>query len=132
MFAQLFLVRAAAMERSQLRVVILSLAIMLLFLCAQGQAKYSPGPTAQPGHASSPAPLPFPMYGVTPGSLHPQECPGRCATRCSATAYKKPCMFYCQKCCWTCLCVPSGTYGNKQSCPCYNIWKTKRGGPKCP
>ncbi|KAE8098698.1 hypothetical protein FH972_016742 [Carpinus fangiana] len=28
--------------------------------------------------------------------------------------------------------IPTGTYGNKESCPCYNNWKTKRGGPKCP
>ncbi|THU70187.1 hypothetical protein C4D60_Mb08t22370 [Musa balbisiana] len=72
------------------------------------------------------------LYGATPGSLQPQECSGRCAGRCSATAYKKPCMFFCQKCCAKCLCVPPGTYGNKQFCPCYNNWKTKRGGPKCP
>uniref|UniRef100_J3M6L8 Gibberellin regulated protein n=1 Tax=Oryza brachyantha TaxID=4533 RepID=J3M6L8_ORYBR len=79
-----------------------------------------------------PQPTAFPMYGVTPGSLRPQECGGRCAYRCSATAYRKPCMFFCQKCCASCLCVPPGTYGNKQSCPCYSGWKTKRGGPKCP
>lgn len=60
------------------------------------------------------------------------ECGGRCAGRCSKTAYKKPCMFFCQKCCAKCLCVPPGTYGNKQVCPCYNNWKTQRGGPKCP
>nr|XP_027123307.1 gibberellin-regulated protein 13-like [Coffea arabica] len=60
------------------------------------------------------------------------ECGPRCDTRCSKTAYKKPCMFFCQKCCAKCLCVPPGTYGNKQVCPCYNNWKTKRGGPKCP
>ncbi|KAH7560685.1 hypothetical protein ACOSP7_017015 [Xanthoceras sorbifolium] len=72
------------------------------------------------------------MYGTTQGSLRPQECGGKCTYRCSATAYKKPCMFFCQKCCAKCLCVPAGTYGNKQSCPCYNNWKTKRGGPKCP
>ncbi|XP_044478868.1 protein GAST1-like [Mangifera indica] len=71
-------------------------------------------------------------YGTTPGSLHPQECAPKCTYRCSATSYKKPCMFFCQKCCAKCLCVPSGTYGNKQTCPCYNNWKTKRGGPKCP
>ncbi|RWV83443.1 hypothetical protein GW17_00054941 [Ensete ventricosum] len=65
-------------------------------------------------------------------SLNAAECSGRCAGRCSATAYKKPCMFFCQKCCAKCLCVPPGTYGNKQFCPCYNNWKTKRGGPKCP
>ncbi|XP_031501003.1 protein GAST1-like [Nymphaea colorata] len=72
------------------------------------------------------------MYGARQGSLHPQECTPRCNIRCSATAYKKACLFFCEKCCATCLCVPPGTYGNKQVCPCYNNWKTKRGGPKCP
>ncbi|OWM73521.1 protein GAST1-like isoform X2 [Punica granatum] len=72
------------------------------------------------------------MYGVSEGSLHPQDCAPRCTHRCSATSYKKPCMFFCQKCCAKCLCVPPGTYGNKQVCPCYNNWKTKSGGPKCP
>ncbi|KAL5565831.1 hypothetical protein UlMin_028995 [Ulmus minor] len=73
-----------------------------------------------------------PMYGATQGSLRPQECTPRCNNRCSATSHKKPCMFFCQKCCSKCLCVPPGTYGNKQVCPCYNNWKTKQGGPKCP
>ncbi|CAH9102669.1 unnamed protein product [Cuscuta europaea] len=85
--------------------------------------------------SESPAPQPsapsFYMYGSKPGSLHPQECSGKCSYRCSNTQYKKPCMF-CQKCCAKCLCVPPGTYGNKRFCPCYNNWKTKRGGPKCP
>ncbi|TMX03783.1 hypothetical protein EJD97_014187 [Solanum chilense] len=72
------------------------------------------------------------LYGVSEGSLHPQDCQPKCTYRCSKTSYKKPCMFFCQKCCAKCLCVPAGTYGNKQSCPCYNNWKTKRGGPKCP
>ncbi|KAK1575613.1 hypothetical protein Q3G72_006962 [Acer saccharum] len=71
-------------------------------------------------------------YGVTQGSLQPQECGPRCSTRCSKTQYKKPCLFFCNKCCAKCLCVPAGFYGNKESCPCYNNWKTKRGGPKCP
>ncbi|CAA2967821.1 protein RSI-1-like [Olea europaea var. sylvestris] len=64
--------------------------------------------------------------------LHPRDCNPRCTYRCSATSHKKPCMFFCQKCCAKCLCVPPGTYGNKQTCPCYNNWKTKEGGPKCP
>ncbi|KAI3450014.1 hypothetical protein Pfo_006679 [Paulownia fortunei] len=72
------------------------------------------------------------QYGVSEGSLRPQECAPRCTDRCSKTSFKKPCMFFCQKCCAKCLCVPPGTYGNKQVCPCYNNWKTKRGGPKCP
>nr|A8MR46.1 RecName: Full=Gibberellin-regulated protein 13; AltName: Full=GAST1 protein homolog 13; Flags: Precursor [Arabidopsis thaliana] len=60
------------------------------------------------------------------------ECGPRCGDRCSNTQYKKPCLFFCNKCCNKCLCVPPGTYGNKQVCPCYNNWKTKSGGPKCP
>ncbi|KAJ6960579.1 GASA5 [Populus alba x Populus x berolinensis] len=64
--------------------------------------------------------------------LRPSECKPRCNYRCSATSHKKPCMFFCLKCCATCLCVPPGTYGNKETCPCYNNWKTKEGRPKCP
>ncbi|ESW13894.1 hypothetical protein PHAVU_008G235301 [Phaseolus vulgaris] len=66
------------------------------------------------------------------GTLRASDCKGRCTYRCSATSHKKPCMFFCQKCCAKCLCVPPGTYGNKQLCPCYNTWKTKEGRPKCP
>ncbi|KAJ3705732.1 hypothetical protein LUZ61_009437 [Rhynchospora tenuis] len=66
------------------------------------------------------------------GYLQTSQCPGQCSRRCSQTQYKKPCLFFCQKCCQACLCVPSGYYGNKGECPCYNNWKTKRGGPKCP
>ncbi|KAI6691466.1 hypothetical protein NL676_028294 [Syzygium grande] len=66
------------------------------------------------------------------GKLRASDCPNKCKFRCSATSHKKPCMFFCQKCCAKCLCVPPGTYGNKQTCPCYNNWKTKEGGPKCP
>ncbi|XP_022933448.1 gibberellin-regulated protein 4-like isoform X2 [Cucurbita moschata] len=69
-------------------------------------------------------------YG--PGSVNIYQCPSRCATRCGRTQYHKPCMFFCQKCCRKCLCVPPGYYGNKGVCPCYNNWKTKEGGPKCP
>ncbi|MCO5597532.1 hypothetical protein L7F22_051610 [Adiantum nelumboides] len=72
-----------------------------------------------------------PRYGSTQGSLRASQCPGACKYRCSKTT-KKACMFFCQKCCAKCLCVPPGTYGNKQVCPCYNDWKTQQGGPKCP
>ncbi|KAK9664078.1 hypothetical protein RND81_14G018100 [Saponaria officinalis] len=67
-----------------------------------------------------------------PGSLTPEQCPGACDVRCSATSHRKPCLFFCNKCCDKCLCVPSGTYGHKEECPCYNDWKTQEGGPKCP
>ncbi|KAH1111766.1 Gibberellin-regulated protein 4 [Glycine soja] len=69
-------------------------------------------------------------YG--PGSLKSSQCPSECTRRCSQTQYHKPCMVFCKQCCKRCLCVPPGYYGNKSVCPCYNNWKTKRGGPKCP
>ncbi|CAJ1913564.1 unnamed protein product [Sphenostylis stenocarpa] len=98
----------------------------------------SPPPHKPTTHFAPPPPPPqpnkntTPNHGITEGSLKPQECGPRCTARCSNTQYKKPCLFFCQKCCAKCLCVPPGTYGNKQVCPCYNNWKTKRGGPKCP
>ncbi|XP_009761199.1 gibberellin-regulated protein 4-like [Nicotiana tabacum] len=69
-------------------------------------------------------------YG--PGSLKSSQCPSQCTRRCGRTQYHKACIFFCQKCCRKCLCVPPGYYGNKALCPCYNNWKTKEGGPKCP
>ncbi|KAG2610312.1 gibberellin-regulated protein 5-like [Panicum virgatum] len=66
------------------------------------------------------------------GNLKPWECSPKCASRCSNTQYKKACLTFCNKCCAKCLCVPPGFYGNKGACPCYNNWKTKEGGPKCP
>ncbi|KAI3507457.1 hypothetical protein L1887_22443 [Cichorium endivia] len=110
-------------------VMMIFIGMMLLLLLPNNHAKlmFSPSPAPQPQSPGN-----FTTYGATPGSLQPQECAPRCTNRCSKTAFKKPCMFFCQKCCATCLCVPPGTYGNKQFCPCYNDWKTKRGGPKCP
>ncbi|WVZ81625.1 hypothetical protein U9M48_028980 [Paspalum notatum var. saurae] len=66
------------------------------------------------------------------GNLKPWECSPKCASRCSRTQYAKACLTFCNKCCAKCLCVPPGFYGNKGACPCYNNWKTKEGGPKCP
>ncbi|XP_058772384.1 peamaclein-like [Vicia villosa] len=79
------------------------------------------------------------------GSLHPNECAGACNVRCSATSNKERCLEYCSAtsnkercleycniCCAKCLCVPSGTFGHKEECPCYNNLKNDKGGPKCP
>ncbi|CAN6201837.1 unnamed protein product [Urochloa humidicola] len=66
------------------------------------------------------------------GNLNPWDCSPKCALRCSQTQYHKACITLCNKCCAKCLCVPPGFYGNKGACPCYNNWKTKEGGPKCP
>ncbi|CAL5189465.1 unnamed protein product [Lathyrus oleraceus] len=72
------------------------------------------------------------VYAGGEGSLRAEDCKAACDVRCSNTQYKKACLTFCNLCCAKCLCVPSGTYGNKEECPCYNNWKTKEGGPKCP
>ncbi|PUZ39788.1 hypothetical protein GQ55_9G369000 [Panicum hallii var. hallii] len=66
------------------------------------------------------------------GSVPIEQCPDKCDYRCSATSHRKPCLFFCNYCCQKCLCVPSGTYGNKEECPCYDNMKNKECGPKCP
>ncbi|XP_021733846.1 gibberellin-regulated protein 6-like [Chenopodium quinoa] len=71
-------------------------------------------------------------YQYGNGSLKLYQCPKRCKKRCSKARKTEECKFFCNKCCRTCLCVPPGTFGYKYLCPCYNNWKTKRGGPKCP
>ncbi|XP_076883245.1 peamaclein-like [Bidens hawaiensis] len=66
------------------------------------------------------------------GSVSIQNCSGACAYRCSATHHRGNCIDTCNDCCGKCLCVPSGTYGNKDECPCYRDMRTQEGQPKCP
>ncbi|KAL7151738.1 hypothetical protein ABFS83_04G051700 [Erythranthe nasuta] len=83
---------------------------------------------AIPSFSLSP-PMPSP---ATTCAVPQNQCASQCNRRCSATSHLNNCLLFCNKCCNTCLCVPPGTYGNKECCPCYNNWKTKEGGPKCP
>ncbi|PHT63579.1 Protein GAST1 [Capsicum annuum] len=73
-----------------------------------------------------------PPFGSSTCPVPNTRCGVACHHRCSATSHKKTCLFYCNKCCQWCKCVPPGTNGNKGCCSCYNNWHTKRGGPKCP
>ncbi|KAF5201072.1 Gibberellin-regulated protein [Thalictrum thalictroides] len=60
-------------------------------------------------------------------------CDSKCKVRCAKAGYKDRCLKYCGICCQKCeYCVPSGTYGNKDECPCYRDMKTSNGKPKCP
>ncbi|XP_013623049.1 PREDICTED: gibberellin-regulated protein 10-like [Brassica oleracea var. oleracea] len=60
-------------------------------------------------------------------------CNGKCNVRCSKARIQDRCLKYCKICCGKCdYCVPSGTYGNKDECPCYRDMKNSKGGPKCP
>ncbi|XP_059630239.1 peamaclein [Cornus florida] len=59
-------------------------------------------------------------------------CDSKCAVRCSKAGRQDRCLKYCGICCEKCNCVPSGTYGNKDECPCYRDMKNSKGQPKCP
>ncbi|CAL4944522.1 unnamed protein product [Urochloa decumbens] len=62
-------------------------------------------------------------------------CDGKCSTRCSKASRHDDCLKYCGICCAACNCVPSGTAGHKDECPCYRDMTTGHGNrtrPKCP
>ncbi|KAL9447106.1 hypothetical protein AB3S75_014724 [Citrus x aurantiifolia] len=59
-------------------------------------------------------------------------CDSKCAVRCSKAGREDRCLKYCGICCDKCHCVPSGTYGHKDECPCYRDLKNSKGNPKCP
>ncbi|XP_057973073.1 peamaclein-like [Malania oleifera] len=59
-------------------------------------------------------------------------CDTKCEERCSKAGVKDRCLKYCGICCEECHCVPSGTYGHKDECPCYRDKKNSKGKPKCP
>ncbi|EFJ22284.1 hypothetical protein SELMODRAFT_99234, partial [Selaginella moellendorffii] len=60
------------------------------------------------------------------------DCPSACDYRCSKASLHNRCIKFCNICCRKCNCVPPGTAGNKEKCPCYNNIKNSKGGPKCP
>ncbi|KAM3278292.1 hypothetical protein ACQJBY_045879 [Aegilops geniculata] len=62
-------------------------------------------------------------------------CDSKCGVRCSKASRHDDCLKYCGICCAECNCVPSGTAGNKDECPCYRDKTTGHGArmrPKCP
>ncbi|KAF2620081.1 hypothetical protein F2Q68_00040608 [Brassica cretica] len=68
-----------------------------------------------------------------PSTADSSACGGKCNVRCSKASQHEECLKYCNICCEKCNgCVPSGTYGNKDECPCYRDIKNSKGGPKCP
>ncbi|CDP01901.1 unnamed protein product [Coffea canephora] len=79
-------------------------ALLLIHLtdAAQVVSKGVPSP--------SPSPLPAPK---------PIDCGAACGYRCSKTKRPNLCKRACGSCCAKCSCVPPGTSGNYEACPCY-------------
>ncbi|KAG1369880.1 gibberellin-regulated protein 9 [Cocos nucifera] len=70
------------------------------------------------------------LYGIR--RLPRINCRFACARRCMKASRKNVCTRACGTCCFRCHCVPPGTSGNKNSCPCYASLRTHGHKPKCP
>ncbi|XP_015969834.1 gibberellin-regulated protein 1 [Arachis duranensis] len=71
-------------------------------------------------------------YQQTQGSLQQIDCSGACAARCRLSSRPNLCRRSCGTCCQRCNCVPPGTAGNQEVCPCYASLTTHGGKRKCP
>ncbi|PON93888.1 Gibberellin regulated protein [Trema orientale] len=60
------------------------------------------------------------------------DCGGACAARCQKSSRPHLCKRACGTCCRRCNCVPPGTAGNQEVCPCYASLTTHGGRRKCP
>ncbi|XP_050213329.1 gibberellin-regulated protein 11-like [Mercurialis annua] len=60
------------------------------------------------------------------------DCDGACAARCQLSSRPNLCNRACGTCCARCGCVPPGTSGNYDVCPCYANMTTHGGRHKCP
>ncbi|CAL5377055.1 unnamed protein product [Camellia sinensis] len=70
------------------------------------------------------------LTGSTIGK--PMDCGAACAARCRLSSRPRLCKRACGTCCGRCQCVPPGTSGNLDSCPCYATMTTRNNQRKCP
>ncbi|CAN0872045.1 SN2, partial [Linum grandiflorum] len=71
----------------------------------------------------------FPTHGA--GFLTKMDCGSACAGRCQLASRHRMCIRACGTCCARCNCVPPGTSGNREVCPCYAKMTTHGGRLKC-
>ncbi|GMI96854.1 hypothetical protein HRI_003354700 [Hibiscus trionum] len=60
------------------------------------------------------------------------DCDEACGERCKLSSRPNLCKRACGTCCDRCHCVPPGTSGNYDVCPCYRDMTTHGGRHKCP
>ncbi|KAL3734261.1 hypothetical protein ACJRO7_023587 [Eucalyptus globulus] len=60
------------------------------------------------------------------------DCGGACSARCRLSSRPRLCQRACGTCCARCDCVPPGTSGNLDACPCYASLTTHHNKRKCP
>ncbi|GAB4839125.1 Gibberellin-regulated protein 1 [Ancistrocladus abbreviatus] len=64
--------------------------------------------------------------------LQKMDCGAACEARCRLSGRPNLCKRACGTCCARCNCVPPGTSGNQEQCPCYYNQTTHGGKRKCP
>ncbi|KAF1896424.1 hypothetical protein Lal_00034122 [Lupinus albus] len=66
------------------------------------------------------------IYGGIHHTVEAQQidCGGKCNYRCSKASRPNRCLRACNTCCERCNCVPPGTSGNTELCPCYANMET--------
>ncbi|XP_014500720.1 gibberellin-regulated protein 1 [Vigna radiata var. radiata] len=73
------------------------------------------------------------VHAQTQGSLVQQiDCNAACGARCRLASRQLMCHRACGTCCRRCNCVPPGTAGNQEVCPCYASLTTHGDRRKCP
>ncbi|XAR61661.1 hypothetical protein NMG60_11016141 [Bertholletia excelsa] len=70
--------------------------------------------------------------GLEASSVQKLDCGAACDARCRLASRQKMCKRACGTCCARCNCVPPGTSGNQEVCPCYYNMTTHGGRRKCP
>ncbi|XP_021902436.1 snakin-2-like [Carica papaya] len=66
---------------------------------------------------------------TTPAKI---DCGSACTARCRLASRQRLCKRACGTCCARCNCVPPGTSGHQEECPCYASLTTHGGRRKCP
>ncbi|KDP46750.1 hypothetical protein JCGZ_06538 [Jatropha curcas] len=109
--------------------VTVSLLLVSLTLLRLSEALHNYDLQISLNEALAPSPAPAP---VASGSKLSIDCGEACKGRCKLSKRPNLCKRSCGSCCAKCNCVPPGTYGNLEFCPCYASLTTRNHTRKCP
>ncbi|GLJ24073.1 hypothetical protein SUGI_0459110 [Cryptomeria japonica] len=87
---------------------------------------------AESAHAAEAKSFGLQTNGMYRRLMQTIDCNASCTERCKAASRTRRCMRACGTCCARCNCVPPGTYGNRDTCPCYANMRTHGNKLKCP
>ncbi|XVF62184.1 hypothetical protein PTKIN_Ptkin08bG0196700 [Pterospermum kingtungense] len=76
--------------------------------------------------------VPYQLTLLNPKLALSYDCGVACQGRCKLSKRPNLCKRACGSCCSKCNCVPPGTAGNREQCPCYANLTTPKKVHKCP